>query len=160
MKVIIVAAMDLMRGIGKDNELLYKIPQDVKRFKEITMGKTVIMGRKTWESIDERYRPLAGRDNIVLSTKPGYEANGARVFKNFDVALREASTEEVCIIGGQQVYDEALDYARVLEITEIKSVKPADAKMPVWDNDNYVREVISTGVHNDVGYEFVRYTLK
>lgn len=160
MNVTIVAAMDITRGLGKDNQLLYRIPQDMKRFKALTQGKTVVMGRKTWESLPEKFRPLPNRDNFIISTNPKYDAPGAKVFTSLAAALAASETEDVCVIGGAQIYEQALAYAKVIEMTEIKCARPADTVMPTWDLNEYDRVVTFTGVHNEIGFEFVRYTLK
>ncbi|MBK3018602.1 dihydrofolate reductase, partial [Klebsiella pneumoniae] len=85
--LILIAALDRARGIGRDNELLCRLPQDMARFKALTLGHTVLMGRKTWDSIPARFRPLVQRRNLVLSRQSGLTLEGAEVFSTVDAAL-------------------------------------------------------------------------
>jgi dihydrofolate reductase len=103
------------RALGKDGQLLWQIPDDLKRFKAITSGHPVIMGRKTWESLPEKFRPLPGRLNIVVTRQEGYEATGAEVCASLETALAMAQGThaaeggmEVFVIGGGELYKEAL----------------------------------------------------
>ena len=83
----LIAALDRARGIGRDNELLVRLPEDMARFKALTIGHTVLMGRKTWDSIPAKFRPLVQRRNLVLSRQPGLALDGAEVFATLDQAL-------------------------------------------------------------------------
>ena len=117
--------------IGKDNQLIWNIPEDMAHFKALTAGHTVIMGRKTWESLPPRFRPLPGRRNIVISRQADYAAPGAEVADSLENALKLASTAAtVFIIGGEQIYAQAMALADRLEITEVDLEPEGDAWFP------------------------------
>ena len=116
--------------IGRNNAIPWRLPEDQARFKELTMGQTVVMGRLTWESLPAKVRPLPGRRNIVVSRDPGYVAEGAEVV----TALPEPG--DAWVIGGAQLYALALPLAERCEITEIDIDLPRDdhdATAPVLD---------------------------
>ena len=128
---IIVAVSDDW-GIGKDNELLWHISEDLKRFKRITIGKTLIMGKKTWESLPTR--PLPGRKNIVLTDLPDEQIEGAITVYSIDEALSKCTAEdEVFIIGGGSVYRQFMSLAHRLYITHVHKNRPADIFFPPID---------------------------
>ena len=130
-EIVIIAAVAKNRVIGKDNRLLWNIPEDMAHFKSLTTGQTVIMGRKTWESLPERFRPLPNRRNIVISRQADYAAPGAEVAASLEIALNLASTaERVFIIGGEQIYRQAMPIADRLEITEVDLEPEGDAWFP------------------------------
>jgi len=139
-EIVIIAAVARNRVIGKDNKLLWNIPEDMAHFKALTSGHTVIMGRKTWESLPPRFRPLPGRRNIVISRQVGYAAPGAEVADSLENALKLASTlglaadsmvaATVFIIGGEQIYRQAMAVADRLEITEVDQEPEGDAWFP------------------------------
>ncbi len=118
--------------IGEAGDMPWRLPEDMARFKAITMGHPVVMGRRTWESFPARFRPLPGRDNIVISSNPDFVAPGARVVSSLDEALAAARAidDEVWIIGGGRVYREALSSADRLEITDIDLDAPGDTTAP------------------------------
>jgi len=120
-KVSIIVAATTNLVIGKDNDIPWHIPTDLKNFKKVTEGSPVIMGRKCWESIPEKYRPLPNRTNVVLSRNPDYEANGAEVRNNLNEAIQEQinSADEIFIIGGSHIYKEAFKTADKLYLTQI-----------------------------------------
>jgi len=159
----LIAALDRARGIGRDNALLVRLPEDMARFKALTLGHTVIMGRKTWDSIPEKFRPLVQRRNLVLSRQPGLTLPGAEVFKSLDAALTACSPDErVFVMGGAQIYALALPRADALELTEIDASFDADAFFP--EADARVFAEVSREHHHspaerghDWGYDFVRY---
>ncbi|AOU97174.1 hypothetical protein BI364_03410 [Acidihalobacter yilgarnensis] len=122
--------------IGRDNDLPWRLPDDLKRFKAITLGKPVVMGRKTFESIG---RPLPGRENRVITRQPGFEAPGCRVFANLEEALT-GPEDEVMVIGGGQIYAEALPLAGRLYLTEVEVEVEGDAHFPEIDPTEW-REV-------------------
>jgi dihydrofolate reductase len=106
--------------LGRGGDIPWRVPEDLARFKEVTMGHTVIMGRRTWESLPPRVRPLPGRRNIVLSRRTDLAAAGAEVVGSLEEALAGCRTEpEVWVIGGEQVYLLALPYATRCEVTEV-----------------------------------------
>jgi dihydrofolate reductase len=159
----LIAALDRARGIGRGNELLVRLPEDMARFKALTLGHTVIMGRKTWDSIPARFRPLVQRRNLVLSRQPGLRLDGAEVFPALDAALAACGPEEaVFVMGGAQVYALALPRADALELTEIDARFEADAFFPAVDPRLFA-EVSRERHHSpaerghDWPYDFVRY---
>ena len=127
----LIAAVARERVIGKDNALLWHLPEDMRYFRETTRGKPVIMGRKTWESLPEKFRPLPGRQNIVVSRDPAYKAHGADLAGSLEGALALAGgAEEVFVIGGEQLYRAALPFADRLYLTEVELEPEADAFFP------------------------------
>ena len=127
----LIAAVARNRAIGKDNQLLWHLPEDMKHFRETTRGKPVVMGRKTWESLPEKFRPLPGRQNIVVSRDPAYKAHGADLAGSLEGALALAGgAEEVFVIGGEQLYRAALPFADRLYLTEVELEPEADAFFP------------------------------
>lgn len=153
-EVAIIAAVANNRVIGKDNTLIWNIPADMAHFKALTSGQTVIMGRKTWESLPPRFRPLPGRRNIVISRQPAYAAPGAELADSLEAALAlAASAETAFVIGGEQIYRQAMAFADRLEITEVDLEPEGDAWFPeipaaIWD------KVAATPGE---GYAFVTY---
>lgn len=129
--VSLVAAMDEHRGLGKDNHLLCHLPADLGHFKALTLGKPIIMGRKTFESIG---RPLPGRLNMVLS-RHDFTHEGVTTALSFEAALHQAqaTNSEVMVIGGEQVFVEALPYANTVYLTKIHHVFAADVFFPQLD---------------------------
>ncbi len=116
--------------IGREGRLPWHIPEDMAHFRRVTTGHPVIMGRVTWESIPDRFRPLPGRRNIVLSRRPGRALPGAEVVGSLAEALRLAGDERAWVIGGGQVYAEALPLASVAEVTEVDVDVPGDVHAP------------------------------
>ena len=129
--ISLIAAVARNRVIGKDNQLLWHLPEDMRHYRETTRGKPVIMGRKTWESLPENFRPLPGRHNIVVSRNPAYQAPGATLAGSFEEAIRKAGDgSEVFIIGGDALYREAMPAAQRLYLTEIAKDFEGDAFFP------------------------------
>lgn len=153
-KVSIIVASAKNRGIGKDNELLVSIPEDLKRFKEITMGHPIIMGRKTFQSIG---KPLPGRDNIIITRSKDFSAEGCIIASSLDDAIRKASYidgSEVFIIGGGQIYNQAIEIADKIYLTEIDEELTADTFFPEYSRYNIVDS--SEGkVFNGIKYKFL-----
>ena len=134
-KISLIAAMDENRGIGKDNHLLCHLPADLKHFKELTLGKPIIMGRKTYQSIG---KPLPGRLNIVLSREIK-SIEGVVVVSSLQQALiAAAGAEEVMIIGGAVIFKEALPLAECIYITIIHAQLDADVYFPHIKNTEWV----------------------
>lgn len=129
-KVSIIAAVDRRMAIGFQNKLLFWLPNDLKRFKALTTGNTIIMGRKTFESLPKGALP--NRRNIVLSSRPETVCPGAEVFPSLEAALQSCKEDEhIYIIGGASVYRQALPFADELCLTEINDLAPkADAFFP------------------------------
>jgi dihydrofolate reductase len=133
--------------IGKGDALPWRLGTDQRRFRALTTGKPVIMGRKTWVSLPPRFRPLPGRLNLVLSRQPEYEAKGAVVCEDWDEALaiaREQAADdgkdEICVIGGADLYALALPRAARIYLTEVDGEPDGDVVMPAIDETGW-REV-------------------
>ena len=125
----IIVAHSRDRVIGRDGDLPWHLPADLRRFKELTQGHPVIMGRRTWESLPERFRPLPGRRNIVLTRQPGYEAPGAEVMPDLATAVA-ACAGDGFVIGGGQVYGDALPLADRAYVTHVDTEVDGDAFFP------------------------------
>ena len=140
--------MDKERGIGRDNDLMWHLAADMKFFKETTSGQVVVMGRKNYDSIPERFRPLPNRENVVLTRNTSFEAEGCKVFHSLEDCLSyfEGETERtVFIIGGGEIYRQALDLKCVNEmyITHVDAVYGADTFFPEFDEDNWtIHEIL------------------
>ncbi|MCP2337815.1 dihydrofolate reductase [Actinomadura rupiterrae] len=113
--------------IGRDGALPWHLPEDMKRFRDLTTGATVLMGRRTWESLPPRFRPLPGRRNLVLSRTP---QDGAETFPDLEQALDAASGDDVWVMGGAAVYQAALPLADRIEVTEIREPFEGDTYAP------------------------------
>jgi dihydrofolate reductase len=123
------------RVIGRDGVMPWHLPEDLRRFRQVTDGATVVMGRTTWLSLPERFRPLPGRRNVVLSRQARFEAPGAEVRHSLDEALALGSpAERIWVIGGAEVYAAALPLADRLAVTEIDAQVDGDARAPVVDS--------------------------
>ncbi len=130
--ISIIVAVSEDWGIGKDNELLWHISEDLKRFKRLTTGNTVVMGKKTWESLPRR--PLPGRKNIVLTDNPKDNIENAITCYSIENALSKCSPEEeIFIIGGGSVYRQFMPLADRLYITHVHKNAPADIYFPEID---------------------------
>jgi len=129
--IALIAAVARNRVIGKGNRLLCHLPEDLRRFREITRGKPVLMGRKTWESLPEKFRPLPGRHNLVLSRDPSYVAPGATLAGSLAEAIEIAGdADEIFVIGGAELYRQALPLAGRLYLTELSADFDGDAFFP------------------------------
>lgn len=119
--VPIVAMTFSSRIIGRSNSIPWRLPSDLARFKRLTMGHPTIMGRKTWESIPLKFRPLPGRTNIVVTRQPGYTAHGGIAVSSFEdaytVAMGAPGAEEIFVIGGGELYEKSLPFAKKMYIT-------------------------------------------
>lgn len=126
----LIVAHDQARLIGADGDLPWRLPNDLQRFKALTLGGTVVMGRKTWESLPRR--PLPGRDNRLLSRDAGYVAEGATVFTDLELAFMQPQGR-CFVIGGAQIYAHCLPLAAQLEITLVHTVAAGDQYFPPYD---------------------------
>ncbi len=134
MIISLIAAMDKNRLIGIENGLPWHLPADFKHFKEVTMGKPVVMGRKTFESIG---KPLPGRMNIVIS-RTGFDAKGVTVVDSIDKALSElCDAEEVMIIGGASFYEQMIDRADRMYLTHVDAICEGDAWFPEFSPEDW-----------------------
>ncbi len=165
-RVSIIAAIGKNRVLGKNNQLLWHIPEDLKRFKTLTLGHPVIMGRKTFESIIEALgKPLLGRTNIVVTRsikdRPLWSGSEVQVVHSIEEALARAAElnhEEIFIIGGGQIYAQALPYADRLYLTLIDDEKGGDSYFPEYEKIFTKQISEESGEHNGLKYRFV--TLK
>lgn len=147
----LIAAVARNGAIGKDNALLWRLPEDLKFFKRTTLGCPVIMGRKTWDSIG---RPLPGRRNLVVTRNPNWHAEGAEAFASLDSALAATQgAQRVFVIGGGELYAQALPLADELVLTEVDAAFEADTFFPSWDPQAF--EEISRESHtSDAGWAY------
>lgn len=151
----LVVAYAQNRCIGKDNQLPWHLPKDLAHFKALTLGHPIIMGRHTWESIG---RPLPGRLNIVISRNPDFEAPGATVCHSLAQALQHTADQPVvCVIGGAQIYQQALPMAHEIYATEVKQVVAGDAFFPALDQQWQETKRQPQPTENGFAYDFVRY---
>jgi dihydrofolate reductase len=157
--LVVVAAVARNRAIGRHGELPWHMPEDLAHFRNLTMGHAVVMGRRTWESIPGRFRPLPGRRNIVLTRAAGWAAEGAETASSLDDALERLAGETVVyVIGGASVYAEAVPRADALELTELGIDVDADTFFPEVDHAVFVE--VSREPHVSAGgvpFAFVRY---
>ncbi|MDO8593858.1 MAG: dihydrofolate reductase [bacterium] len=137
--ITIIAAIGKNRELGKSGQLLWHLPDDMKRFKELTMGHPVIMGRKTWESLPEKYRPLPNRTNIVVTRQADYKAKSATIADSLEsaraAAARAEGANEIFIIGGGELYREALPIADRLYLTLVDDTPLADTFFPEYEKE-------------------------
>jgi dihydrofolate reductase len=170
--VSLIAAMARNRVIGVQNKLPWHLPEDLRYFRRVTQGHPVVMGRKTYESIG---RLLPGRENRIVSRQPDYQVEGARVFADLREACEaaplavsgaaggteagtEAGAQEIFVIGGAQIYGEALAYADRLYITQIDAEVAGDAYFPEWEAGQFVeisRETHAADGERAYGFAFV-----
>ena len=138
MIVSIIVAMDRRGGIGKDNRLPWRLSADLKRFKELTMGHHIVVGRRTFESIG---KPLPGRQTIVVTRNETYQAEGCSTARSVDDALdlaRARGETEVFICGGAEVYREAMPRANRMYVTDVHAEVEADTTFPEFDRSKWV----------------------
>jgi len=164
MEVVIIVAATRNRVIGKDNELIWDLPIDMRYFKEQTKGYPVIMGRKNYESIPEKYRPLPGRQNIVLSKQTEYPvADGVLLEQELSQAIKAAKqggTEKAFIIGGGQIYNAALeqDLVDTMLITWIDTELEGDAFFPQFEESAWSTQTLMTHPSDDKHDYAMRFT--
>jgi dihydrofolate reductase len=155
--VSLVAAVARDGGIGRHGGLLVRLPEDLRRFRAMTTGSPVVMGRRTWQSIG---RPLPGRRNIVVSRDPDMRAEGAETAPSVDTAIALAGdVPRVFVIGGAAIYALALPRADELQLTEIDATFDADTFFPRWDRSLFERTAHEPHVSQDgIAYAFTTYT--
>jgi dihydrofolate reductase len=160
---IIAAIQEKDRGLGKNNDLLFHLPEDMAFFRTRTKNTVVIMGRKTWESLPEKFRPLPHRENIIITRQKDYDAPGGAVVHSLNEALDFAKNnfpdKEIFIMGGGQIYTEALPVADRLYLTLVEGDKEADIFFPAYEDrftivDKKERAQSSTGP----SFQFVELT--
>jgi dihydrofolate reductase len=154
--VSIVVAMDENGGIGRNGQLPWHLPDDLRRFKQLTLGKPIVMGRKTWDSIG---RALPGRHNIVVSRRPGLELPAATVVASLDQAFAAAGdVPEICVIGGAEIFRLALPLADIVHLTVVHATLPADTHLAPFDPREWIetaREPRQADARHDHAFSFV-----
>ena len=156
MELVLLAAVARNGVIGGDNDLLWRLPEDMRFLRETTMGHPVIMGRRTWESLPERVRPLPGRRNIVVSRNAGYAAPGAEVVTTLEAALALVQdAPRAYLLGGAQLYALALPHADRLLLTEIDRDFDGDAHFPGWPRADF-EELWRTRHDSGQGFAYER----
>ncbi|MEW6708019.1 MAG: dihydrofolate reductase [Pseudomonadota bacterium] len=156
--ICLIAAVARNGAIGKGNDLLVRISEDQQRFRRETMGHPVVMGRKTWDSLPPKFRPLPGRRNIVVTRNAAWQAEGAEAAASLEAALAMAQgADKVCVIGGGELYAQALPYADELLLTEIDADLEGDTYFPLYRHAfvQTAREPRSTP--EGLRYDFVTY---
>ena len=161
-RLVLIAAMAKNRTIGINNTLPWRLPEDLQHFKALTVGRPIVMGRKTWESLG---RPLPGRAHFVVSRDENYRHEAIQVFTSLPDAIRaakeaasKAGVEEIFVIGGADIYGQALLLADRLELTEINQEFAGDAFFPAISAQDW--KEVSRENHlsaNGLGYDFVRW---
>ena len=160
LRVCIIVAVARNGVIGREGTLPWRLPRDLNYFKSVTLGKPIIMGRKTFESIGE---PLPARDNFVISRNSNFQAEGVKTFLSLMPAIehsQEVGATEVIIIGGAALYREALSFAQRLYVTEVHETIEGDVYFPPIKLNNWVeksRERYSADEHNEYDHSFVVY---
>ncbi|MBR3150323.1 MAG: dihydrofolate reductase [Eubacterium sp.] len=155
MSIAIIAAVGRNNELGKNGDLIWHFKEDMQFFKKTTTGSTVIMGRKTFESLP---KALPNRRNIVISGNKDYVAQGAEVVDSVQKALELTKTENAFIIGGASIYKAFLPYADTVYLTEIDAeCKSADTYFPKFDKSEYNREILSKSGENGIDFSFVKY---
>jgi dihydrofolate reductase len=154
MFVSLIVAMDNQRGIGRNNDLMWHLPRDMRFFREITLNNIVIMGRKNYDSIPLKYRPLERRENVILTRNTNFQAENCKVFHSLEDAFSIYNKEEkrkIFIIGGGQIYKEALYCGIVSEmyITKVHSVYDADTFFPSFDESAWNKQTLFKQEEND-----------
>lgn len=146
-RVSIIVAYAANRVIGKDGRIPWHLSDDLKRFRQLTMGHHIVMGRKTWESIG---RILPGRHHVIVSRQSGYKVPGAKVVESIEAALAAAGSDsEIFVIGGAEIYEAAMPYVDRILATEIDQVFDGSVRFPEINTDDW--DVISREDHHDVG---------
>jgi dihydrofolate reductase len=167
MEIILIVAYSKNRVIGKDNKLLWHLTEDMKFFKKMTQNQTVLMGKNTYWSLPEKFRPLPNRNNIVLTTKPfenTYE--NLRVFNDLETALitlKKEGLEKLFVIGGSQIYEAFLPFADEILATEVDTIIDGDAYFPIFDKSQFHKEMLHAfhkNASNDNNFEIVSYKRK
>lgn len=154
----LIAAVARNGVIGIDNRLPWHLPADLRHFRELTTGHAVIMGRKTWESLPEKFRPLPGRRNIVVTRDAAYRAAGATVAASLPAAVAAAGADEAFVIGGAELYAAAMPLADRLHLTELAAAFEGDTHFPAVDSRHWRQT--AREAHSGEGaldYAFVTY---
>jgi dihydrofolate reductase len=158
-ELVIIAAIARNGIIGATVDgkatMPWRLPEDLKHFKALTLGHPIIMGRKTWESLG---RPLPGRQNIVITRSSDYVADGATVVESLDAAIAACNAATAFVIGGGEIYAQALAIAAQLELTEIDAEFDGDTRFPLWDRQYFIESSRETHhAESGLNYAFVTY---
>ncbi len=157
MKISLIVAVARNQVIGLDNRMPWHLSADLKKFKEITMGSPILMGRKTFESIG---KPLPGRRNIIISRNESYQQEGCEVFNDLNAAIESCkNNEELFVIGGAKLYKTMLPHANYLYLTEIHKEFVGDTRFPEYDSRNWLeieRQEVDNDPTVDFSYSFVK----
>jgi dihydrofolate reductase len=159
-RISLVVAVAENGVIGQRGALPWRIPDDLKRFKALTMGKPIVMGRKTWDSLPRK--PLAGRTNIVITRNRDFRDEGASVVHSFADAIGLGSAtgaDEIAVIGGEAIFAAALPLAQIIHLTEVAATLEGDAFMPAIDRTQW-REIAREGSCDANGLRYSFVTLK
>jgi dihydrofolate reductase len=152
--ICLVVAVARNGVIGRDNGLAWHLSGDLKRFKALTMGTTLLMGRRTWDSIG---RPLPGRRSLVLTRDPAFRAEGAELVHTWEAALAVAG-DRLMVVGGAEIYALALPHADVIHLTEVEAEPAGDVRFPPFDRSRFrevFRQTQEAGPRDDYPYAFV-----
>lgn len=168
MQVKLIVAIDEDRGIGRNNDLMWNLPDDMSFFKQTTAGHVVVMGRKNYDSIPERFRPLPNRENVVLTRNQSFTALGCRVFHSLKECLevyQNESMRTVFIIGGGEIYRQALELKCVDEmfITHVHKSYGADTFFPSFEASEWIENVLQEhpiDERHEAGFTIVHYCKK
>ncbi|TDU91041.1 dihydrofolate reductase [Kribbella voronezhensis] len=148
MTIILIAAVGANGVIGRDNDLPWRIREDLQHFKQLTLGHTLVMGRKTYDSIG---RPLPGRRTVVVTRRPDWSADGVEVVNDLETALKQDG--DLYVAGGGEIYRQALPYADRLELTEVAQSPIGDVTFPAFDPADWTETARTP--HD--GFTFVTY---
>lgn len=168
MKTALIVAMDSERGIGKNNDLMWHLPKDMKFFKDTTQGQIVVMGRKNYDSIPQKYRPLPNRLNVVLTRNKAFEAPDCLVFHSLEECLnyfREETERTVFIIGGGEIYRMALESNVIDEmfITHVRQSYNAETFFPTFKEENWESGIVfeqEKDAQHETAFTVKKYTRK
>jgi len=156
-RLVLVAAVARNGVIGRDGGLAWRNAEDMKHFRALTWGHPVLMGRKTWDSLPSKFKPLPGRRNLVLTRDASWHADGAECVASIDDALRLAGdAPTLFVIGGAEVFHQALPHADELVLTEVDDDLEGDVHFPVWARDDF--ELVAA--QSMQGFHFARYRRK
>ena len=159
MNITLIASVARNGAIGRDNGLLWHERADQQHFRATTLGCPVVMGRKTWETLPQKFRPLPGRRNVVVTRNTTYKAAGAETVPSLEHALALlADADKVFVIGGAQLYAQALPVAHELVLTEVDADLKGDTYFPAWDRQLFDEVERRSAIAADgVPYSFVTY---
>ncbi|ALK88636.1 dihydrofolate reductase [Limnohabitans sp. 63ED37-2] len=158
MKLHLIYARARNGVIGKDNQMPWHLPEDLAHFKRVTLGQPVIMGRKTWDSLPARFRPLPGRTNIVITRQPDWHADGASRAASIEEAMQLCGdVPDAWIMGGAEIYRQAEPLASTAVVTEIDADFEGDAYAPLLGADWREVKRESHTSNQDMGFAFVTY---